>query len=88
MITYELAKQLKEKGYEGDFNLTSLIEAIGDSFYKLELNDKSSWPEQKWSAFEFRSPDIWKDGEFRYTIGPTLEIAVAKLWLRVYKNKT
>ena|SRR3990167_2024210 len=69
--------------------LSELIEACGDKFHKLEMNNDSAYPNSphKWSAFEFRMSDEWKAGEFQYVSGSTPEEAVANLYLRLKNNK-
>ena len=108
MITYELAKKLKDAGYpikewsgsDGsgpDFeidgvaylepNLSELIEACGDKFYKLIQDDRERFGylgTGKWIAcFYHRNPDTHTNTCFA---GQTPEEAVANLWLELNKN--
>jgi len=93
MISYKLAKQLKNAGFpmkddgtlEGkkyiplDISLEELIKACGDGFNVLmRIPQVKGLQKPEWEVI----------GEVKYTgeltfIGRTPEIAVAKLWLKI-----
>ena len=60
--------------------LVELIGECGDKFHKLEQNNNAG---DRWSAYEFRMNDEWKDGEFRYCVGSTPEEAVTSLYIKL-----
>lgn len=66
----DLQTRLKEAGYEGDFNLSSLIYAIGDSFSYLRLVSEDNWEA---IAIEKEGRKLWASGY------KTAEEAVANL---------
>lgn len=66
-----LKQQLKDSGYTGGLDLSSLIEACGSKFHHL-LNNIHEW----------RASGI--SGEFGR--GNTPEEAVARLWLKLNKK--
>lgn len=84
-MNYELAKQLKEAGYEGKFLLGELIEACGYRFRALMLHTENleKHPEGKWHA-KARKPTV--SNKFKNQRGHTPEEAVAKLWLALNKS--
>ena len=68
-----LQQQLKDSGYKGEFNLSSLIEACGNNFFKL-IFDTEIWN------------DISQPNTRVVEIGSTPEEAVANLWLKLNKK--
>ena len=82
MINQDLQFKLRKAGYEGGLELSELIKACGDKFYKLEQNDNQG---SSWSAFEFKIE--WKSGECRWVSGETPEEAVASLYIKLNSVK-
>jgi len=87
-MNYELAKQLKDAGFEkksgapifieDDFfppSLSELIEVCGKGFHGIYIADN-------WKAHGFKSDNEFDD---IYTMGSTPEEAVANLWLALNK---
>ena len=72
-----LKQQLKDVGYNGKFDLSSLIEACGDEFRNL-TKDNEIW-----------STNFIQGSEYDYgeTEGKTPEEAVAKLYIKLNKKK-
>jgi hypothetical protein len=88
-MNYELAKQLKDAGWEkmGDWvgnsedkewipnpTLSELIEACGDKFKDLHRWENNWTCNQGYEVYEFESE------------GNTADEAVANLWLKLNKN--
>lgn len=74
--------KLKDKNYQGELELSALIDACGENFEKVELIDK------KWLAFatQYTKGRICHEcktdwNEKINAIGETPEEAVAKLWI-------
>jgi len=93
MISYKLAKQLKEAGFpikrvsNSDFayvpTLSELIEACGDRFGEL-----TKWRGDKcWSAGGGKMDGVDEIAWEFESIGNTPEEAVAKLWFKLNKRK-
>jgi len=95
MVDYELAKELKEAGFEvfpdGDPGivhdpeedeiipyptLSELIEACGEGFRSLSLHSDGRWIAKAGK----------RAGGFLIK-GKTMDIAVARLWLKLNENK-
>ena len=76
-----LEQQLKEKGYTGDFTLSSLIEACGEGFYSLDkMEDHKDLKIYSWAVNLYKTI-----GSIVYD---TPEEAVANLWLELKKLDT
>ena len=83
MITFELAKELKDAGYEQDISsckpykprLSELIEACGKRFHSICRNKEQKY----WYAYPFNNPGHVGGGS-------TPESAVARLWLALNKK--
>ena len=76
-----LKKQLKDNGYKGKFDLSSLIEACRDKNKKqLEISlHYVGGTTNHWEAKYMP--------KFIFTNGKSLEIAIAKLWLKLNKKQ-
>lgn len=76
-MEYELLKQqLKDNGYTGEFDLSSLVKACGDDFAGLH-RVPNTVTVLTWGA-------IANNGVFK--VGSTHEESVAKLWLELNKK--
>lgn len=99
MINYELAKKLKDAGFENteiqmtsdywlkkygaNVSLSELIEACGDKFESL-VSDKGEW---KAYCVKDISDEIYQDGEVANNGWCKTPIeAVANLWLEINKK--
>ena len=77
-----LKQQLKDVGYNGKFDLSSLIEACGDEFRALRLDSSMKTENnEQWAC------DRVEHGVFETFIGKTPEEAVARLYLRLNSVK-
>ena len=76
-MTNELQIQMRFAGYEGEFDLSSLVDACGDRFVSLT---KGMFPNQ-WMCVGGTLEKPVKVG------GKSDEEAVAKLWLALNKKK-
>ena len=77
-MTYELAKELRDTGYEGSIlpvNLSELIKACGDGFETLQRHRGTGSGDMPWIA------GLGKDHKYKGVMGETPEEAVARLWL-------
>ena len=75
-----LKQQLKDVGYNGKFDLSSLIEACGDDFQLTKWDLNSNW---------IASTEIYyDDADYQDDIGKgkTPLIAVAKLYIKLNKK--
>jgi hypothetical protein len=74
----DILLKLRESGYKGNTDLSSLLEACGEKIESLERED-SNW--LAWSNGNFES-SLESDPHF----GSTPEEAVAKLWLALNRK--
>lgn len=75
-----LKQQLKDAGYDGLFDLTSLLEACGKDF-RLQNSNPSLWQADNCGDF-----NQWDKDEHTFGTGLTPEEAVANLWLALHKK--
>ena len=73
-MNYKLTKQLKDSGYKGEFNLSSLIDACGNNIDVIERN-RGEWHTDNGEMDNDKYIEAW---------GKTPEEAVAKLWLKLH----
>ena len=76
---YELAKQLKDAGYIGDYDLSSLIKACGDNLYSLQHSMTKEVGEWYviYKSDEVNPPAFYSN---------TPEESLALLWLSINKK--
>jgi len=77
-----LKQQLKDAGYAGEFDLSSLIDACGERFYQLNRTDEGEWIATGDIDEDRINTDKALGGEFE----STPEIAVVNLWLSLNKK--
>lgn len=79
MIAENLQNKLREAGYKGEFDLSSLVEACGDRFSSLTRSPRNTWY-VSWVE-NGSSVELVRDIE-----ESTPEEAVANLWLELNKK--
>jgi hypothetical protein len=102
IMNYELAKELREAGFEQKpFNgradkegnwvytptLSELIEACGEGFETLSRDTTSPDSSVCWIANNYHDADAPEEKILGWYEGPTPDIAVARLWLALNKQK-
>lgn len=97
-MNYELAKQLKENGYIGAVDLSSLVEACGDRFRWLgrrqitfnrrgkTIETRIEWESQAKGIKTKTDKGLSSTKDIKIFHCETPEEAVAKLWLELNKK--
>ena len=91
-MTYELAKKLKDAGYEMDYNLDAFSEFDKRTAHiHLHLADLIEACGEEFFSLAYPGKDLWEAHQSPmglYTQGKTPEEAVAKLWLSLNSEST